>query len=180
MRSNKSLVGILMLILSPVVFGETNWEAYLEHPTSENAALVESAEYTDSISLSKNLYGDLWLLEVQVISRDREAVRLAYRLFEQSDGHYGETLSIILGRLIRIDPVLFLEELRDHRKEVVRLDALLGNHGEPYVDRFSAMQYETEERIRAIESVTNPSVREIHDECLIELRDQLERWKSTD
>lgn len=180
MRNCRFLAGILTLALSPVVFGETNWETYLDYPTSENAALVQNAEYSDSISFPEHLYQDLWLLEVQVISCDREAVRLAYRLLRESDGHYSETLDIILGRLIRIDPVMFLEELRDHRKEVVRLDALLGNQGNPYIDRFGAKRYETEERISALESVTIPGLREIRDECLIELKDKLERLKNSD
>ena len=41
-----------------VVVGETSWEAYLEHPTSENAALVQKAEYTDTTSFSEYLYYD--------------------------------------------------------------------------------------------------------------------------
>lgn len=80
----------------------------------------------------------------------------------------------MLGRLIRIDPKLFLEELLNNREKVVGYDGLLGNCGEVYVDRFLARKYELQRRYDATESVTAPELSEIKHVCLQVLQESLE------
>jgi hypothetical protein len=161
---------ILALLLSSAAFAQTPWETYLELPSSDNAARVLKTSYTDQASRVDHLFEDLLLLEIQVISMDLEAVRLAFRLLTESDGHYGEMLDIMLGRLIRIDPELFLRELKDSGNKITRLDALVGNTGFPYVDRSRAREYETEKRIEALMTVIDPHLKVIRDKCVSELK----------
>ena len=139
------------------------------NPSPDHASLVSSAQYSSGAAAPDRLDQDLAILAVQVISADREAVRLAFRLYSESDGHYSETLDIMLGRLIRIDPVLFLQELVASRR-VKRLDSLLGNLGPQFVDRFQAGEYETEERTKALQSVQAPELRRVRDECVLVLQ----------
>ena len=166
MKTTKILIMLLTLLLAGSAFAQTAWEQYLELPTPENAARVQQALYSDPSTRGRSLHEDLLLLEIQVISADREAVRLAYRLSVESDGHYSEMLDAMLGRLIRIDPKLFLQELKRHRSQVSRLDSLLGQHGRPYIDRHRARSYEDEQRIAALMTIADPSLKDIRDECV--------------
>jgi hypothetical protein len=174
MRNCFLWVGTMMLVLSPIVVAQTPWETYLEYPSPENATLVRNAQYTDSSVRDQSLAWDLSLLEVQVISRDREAVRLAFRLFAESDGEYSEILDIMLGRLIRIDPMLFLEELKGQEQNTKEMGGLLGNVGQEYVDRLGGRIYEVEQRIAALMTVTDPELLEIRAACVDELNSMLE------
>src|SRR5712691_3823702 len=85
-----------------VVQASTSWEEYLESPTAANAARVVTPTYSTTEGQYDRLVEDLQLLEVQVLSRDVEAIRLAFRLRAKADGHLGETIDVMLGRLIRV------------------------------------------------------------------------------
>ncbi len=177
------VVAVALLPVAGAVGAEaTPWERYLELPTPERAAKVETASYTDSEASSQRLLDDFALLEVQVLSRDAEAVHLAFRLRRESDGVAGEILDIMLGRLIRIDPQLFLSGLQRARAQgsapVTRLDALLGNHGSVFVDRIAAQAFETERRIEALLGVDDPALRELRDLCVAKLREDEELYRS--
>jgi hypothetical protein len=117
------------------------------------------------------IYDNLGMLKRQVLSRDPNAVRLAFRLKTIADGAFAEDLDILLGRLIRIDPTLFVRQLKEYGK-VNRLDGLVGNLGDAYVDRFDAQRLEIKKRIRALESVSDPALKELADQCIKELKHQ--------
>jgi len=161
------------LALAAAAHAETPWERYLEEPSPENAKEVLRVEYEGS---QDPYYWelDLMLLEVQVISSDPEAVRLAHRLLAESDGHSGEMLCIMLGRLIRIDPEMYLSELQASGGIEGRARCSLGMLGPEYIDRREAMAFETRERIRALESVSLPSLAPLRSGCLELLGEKLE------
>ena len=166
---------LLSVLLASAAWPATPWERYLESPTPENASYAQKAEYTDKASRDHRLFDDLELLEVQVISGDRAAVRLALRLSRDADGHYAETLDIMLGRLIRIKPTMFLREMKSHLdrdRNPYLLDGILLNYGEAYVDKLEAHHYETKKRIEALMSVTDASLSGIRDHCVSILRKQ--------
>lgn len=153
------------------------FRAYVEYPTSEHAVHVvallppKHVAYSGSPEEQETLafVQEPWqwgMLERQVISRDREAVTLAFRLFTLSDGDFTEMLDILLGSLIRIDPELFLEELFDARSYVSRLDGLLGNEGDVYVDRLSAQCLENRYRVYALSQISTVSLQALRDECI--------------
>src|SRR5262245_63430521 len=102
----------LFFALSALATAEaTPWEMYMESPTPAHAAQVAARTYrTDPSENAREM--DLGLLGVQVQAGDREAIRLAFRLLPRSDGSEAELLCVILGRLIRSQPELFLVELK--------------------------------------------------------------------
>jgi hypothetical protein len=169
----KYFVGFCVSVLLGVLplTAETSWERYLVCPSSEAAARVEQITYSPGVDEEKRLFDDLAILEVQVISRDVEAVRLALRLLGKAQGgHVEETLDIILGRLIRIDPRLFLVELK--RSGVKNWGGAVGNFGEAYVDRMDAHACEKRFRIAALRTVKDSDLRQLREACIRELEQE--------
>ena len=157
-----------------------SFEAYTQYPSTKNAIKVISllperdhVTYTgeknenDAIQF---VYQNLGMLERQVISRDPNSIKLAFRLKGIADGAFAEDLDVLLGQLIRIDPTLFLRQLKNANIQNGRLDALVGNYGDIYVDKVEAQRLETKERIRALETVSDSALKEIQDKCLVELK----------
>ena len=126
--------------------------------------------YGSSPSDPEQVFDDLALLEVQVLASDAEATRLAFRLRSKSDGHLTETLDIMLGRLIRINPRLFLTSLHEQKSPVARLDSMIANFGNAFADRASASRYESERRIAALLTVTSPRLLATRNECVALLK----------
>jgi len=155
--------------------------AYFEYPTPENAKatykylpVAGRVRGTGREIETKTIalwHSNIRILERQVISGDAEAVRLAFRLFSIADGAYSEDLDILLGKLIRINPRLFLKELLGNKERAGRfsLDGLLGNEGEEYVDLIMAQCLENRLRRAALQSVSDYPLRQIRDECTREL-----------
>jgi len=161
--------------------------AYFEYPSSENAKAayqcLPKSGHANMFGLDieketlELFYTNARLLERQVISGDAEAVRLAYRLFSITDSAYTEELDVLLGKLIRINPRLFLSELRENQK-LVGLGGLLGNHGDEYVDLIRAQCLENRLRWKALKSVTDSSLLRKRDECIRELDRQWQAYCS--
>jgi hypothetical protein len=163
-----SAVIFLLAVATAVGASPTPWEAYLNDPTPKNAASVSEVSYSAGTLDSNPVSEDLDLLEAEVLSGDRYAVRLAFRLLKHSDGHAGEALCITLGRLIRANPRLFLEELKVAGSQD-RLDALVGNFGVGFVDRPHALSQERRKRIEALKTITSPTLSKVRDACILEL-----------
>ena len=106
------------------------------------------------------------MLERQVFSRDRVAVKLTFKLRSIADGGFSEDLDIMLGTLVRIDPKLFLEELSSAKPEVQQLDHLLANEWAIYVDRMDAQCLENQLRIKSLESIKDTSLKKIKYRCI--------------
>jgi len=157
-----------------------SFEAYTQYPSTKNAIKVISllperdhVTYTGEKNESEAtqfVYQNLGMLERQVISRDPNAIKLAFRLKAIADGAFAEDLDVLLGQLIRIDPALFLRQLKNAKVQNGRLDALVGNYGDIYADKVEAQRLETKERIRALETVSDSALKEIQDKCLVELK----------
>jgi hypothetical protein len=164
--------------------GSVDWDGirkafaiYCDSPSAKHAVHVmrllprSRVEYTgrkkenDAIDF---VYDHLGTLRQRVLSRDLSASKLAFRLMTIADGAFAEDLDILLGQIIRIDPALFLQELKGYGR-VGRLDALVGSLGDSYVDRIDAQRLEIKKRIQALSSVKDPAVKELRDECIKEL-----------
>ncbi len=137
------------------------WNTYLNYPSSEDALDVyevlptKHVEYNHSSEEKRTLnyiFNELDMLEKQVYSGDRNAVKLAFKLHVIADGAFSQWLDIILGNLIRIYPELFLEELVKY-EEIIRLDSLVGNFGPIYVDKMKAHELESRLRIESLKTV---------------------------
>ena len=106
-----AVLGAIVGIAIPAL-AASPWEEYLERPTPDNAARVQSLTYSSALADPRDIERGLMLLEIQVVSRDTKAVQLAFRLLSGATGHIAERLDIMLGRLIRVDAALFLRELK--------------------------------------------------------------------
>lgn len=81
----KLLGGLLLFLLLPSAWAETEWEKYLANPTSEQAARLNKIEATDEGTKSGG-DNELQILQNQVFAQDSQAFRLAYRLCQSADG----------------------------------------------------------------------------------------------
>jgi hypothetical protein len=151
------------------------WNKYVEYPSSNNALLLSkviSDSFNKKIGLKerdmllKNIFIDIKMLEKQIYSSDKEAVKLGFELHQLTDGSYTETMDIILGSLIRINAKLFLETLCSYRNKIARLDALVGNLGPQYIDRYEAQKLEAKLRIEALSKICDPKLNKLRDECI--------------
>ena len=167
------------------------FEEYANYPTGDNAKKAidllpsEHISYTgaeDEDETIKFIYKryQLGMLERQVISGERQAVRLAYNLISIADGAFAEDLNIMLGQLIRINPTLFLEGLYEYQGLVERFDALAGNKGDVYVDRLKAQCYEMQLRIDSLSKVEAPHLKYVNNKCIEALSDSLKRYCNVD
>lgn len=174
------ILSILILVGSiRTVFCMTNWESYISSPGCDNAEKVKTVEYSSKQN-DDYLISDLQILENQVISGDKCSINLAFRLLEKSDGIIAESIDIILGKLIRIDPGLFLSALDNNRNRKIDINSLACNLGEGYVDNLSAMMYEINMRIQAIEKVRDKRLISTREKVLKVLREHLDEISSVE
>jgi len=98
---------------------------------------------------------------------------IAFDLLPLLDGAAAEETSISLGRAIPHAPLIFLIQLRDHIKNIERLDVLLGNLGDEYVDKLNESTVELKKRLQAIQNVDDPSLIQIKKTVVEEFNSQL-------
>jgi hypothetical protein len=155
--------------------------AFLEYPSPERAKAARvllpagHVSYTASADQRPTIemvYQGLPMLERQVQARDPEAVQLAFDLFAIADGAFAEDLGVLVGELIRIDPQLFLMSLHSREARFRDLGLIVGNLGEPYVDRTRAGCFELRLRIASLESVHQDAVSSVRKRCIQELKEQ--------
>lgn len=153
-------------------------------PTPENAdrllavlPTTDVASWPSDGTMDRIYTGEnLGMLERQVISRDPIAVRLALRLRNISDGGFAEDLGVILGMLIRIDPELFLTELRNAKPPVKYVEPLVANEGELFVDKQEAQCHENRLRRRAVHSVKSKNLAAMRSKVVAALDDSFTRY----
>lgn len=162
---------------------ETAWKEYIEYPSSENAlkvysllperiiTLEERKKFWDNfIKISNIIFDNLnfSILEYEIYAGERNAVKVAFRLYSIADGANDEILTMILTNLIRIHPKLYLEELKVHMhsEPIKELGWPVGYMGGIFVDRFKAQDLERKLRIKALESVKDKELMEIRDKCI--------------
>ncbi len=151
------------------------WLTYTSNPSSRNAKVIYqilSSEDFHGPVKSKAFEGGLSVLAREIEKSHRDAVKVAFRLYSVSDGHFGEELAIMLGTLIRRNPTLFLQEFKIHRDIVTRVDALVGNLGPQFVDQLDAQRKEIHRRITALRSVQDSSLAGVQAECIEQLEDR--------
>jgi hypothetical protein len=164
------------------------FESYVNYPTGANAAKVSAllpknthVKYTNETQEQDTLTfirdaSQLDMLERQVISGDREAVRLAFNLFAVADGGFAGDLSIMLGSLIRVHPKLFLDGLSEFPGLMLPIGALVGNPGYEFVDRIEARCYEYQLRIDSLKRVTEPKLKNLRDRCIEHLQKDINKY----
>jgi hypothetical protein len=185
-----TLKTIIFLLTSLTVWGqqtrwtdfENAWDNYLSKPTHDNSEKVYNllpdkvmgGDYPDDGQTGR-IFFKIDQLHKLVEQGDRDALRLAFKLFTIADGEYAEGLQIEIGKLININPKLFLQELKNHRHLIVSLDGLVGHLGQDYVDGFERQTKEKEKRIKSLNKVSDKDLIIVRDECLKELDRQVKR-----
>lgn len=165
------------------------FQAYVEYPSATNASKVtkllpesEHVKYTGSKIENEAIeviYQGLPMLQRQVEAREKQAARLAFRLMTITDGASSEALDIMLGKLIRIDPKLFLEELRKSNYIKIgqyRFDGLVGNEGDEFVDKEQAQCLEQRLRIESLSKIKENILLPLRDICISTLNDSLNKY----
>ncbi len=107
------------------------------------------------------------------------AIDVLFKMLYLTDAAYSEQLSIILGLTINDHPREFLNSLTKNYQinGIKRLDSLLGNLGEDYVDEFEKQLVELEKRYQKIKQTKNVSEK-IKSLCLYELSEQIYETRS--
>jgi len=181
---------VFFILTSLTVFGQSTkwtdfekaWDNYLSKPTHDNSVRVYSLlpdkvmgdDYPDGGQTGR-IFSKIDQLDKLVQQGNRDALRLAFKLFTIADGEYAEGLQIEIGKLVNPNPKLFLQELKNHRHLIVSLDGLVGNLGQDYVDEFEQQTKEKEKRIKSLNKVSDKDLIIVRDECVKELDRQVKR-----
>ena len=132
------------------------WHNFDNFPSSDNAIDLINILPQEPVNFSLPLFEVILesetfrKLEINAFSGDRNSVRILFRMLNVSDGAAGEYLSIELGLLIRIAPRIFLDELKNNRIFVPRIEPLVANYG-PFMGDEKAIEHERLLRIKSIE-----------------------------
>ena len=162
----RTFCGLLLLFWLHSACAETEWEKYLANPTPQQAARVTKVEASDKGDAGGD--DELQILQNQVLAQDSQAFRLAYRLYQSSDGGLAEDLGALLARTIRPHPQFFLQQVQLLNVPCSKLRWFLNMPGLEYTDRPNAKHYEIEMRKVALRSVTTSELAEVRDQCLKE------------
>ncbi len=171
------IAGFLLLVACSACTAkrEPNWaeiarrvEAYANDPSPGNAKSAIAVLPKEQVSFSgspeesdanQKIYAEkpMAVLEQQVLKRDKMSVEMAFRLLNIADGAFAEDLDIILGKLVRVDPVLFLSELQ--RANSTGLAEVVLNVGD--VDEMERTCSEWRLRKEALQTVQAPNLQVI-------------------
>jgi hypothetical protein len=132
-------------------------------PVSAEGDGQEFVELRQEIFYDKENFS---ILEEHYRAGNVNAINVAYKLKNISDGWTAEMLDILLGSIIVSRPRLFLSGLERNFEYVARLDAVLANLGPEYVDKPSDQLSVLSKRHEAISSVSDPSLESIRRKCL--------------
>lgn len=145
-------------------------DAYARNPSRKNTQLAidslpeQQTVFSDSAEETRAndiVYSErvMTTLELQVRKKDPESVRLAFKMMNIADGAFAEDLDTLVGKLIRIDPILFLSELKFSGR--VDLVGLVGNLGDSFSDKFPQQCSELNQRRRALKKIRTPELQSV-------------------
>jgi hypothetical protein len=104
-------------------------------------------------------------------SKDQKSTRFAFYLLKHADGAFSEDLSITIGKLIRIDPELFLQEFNNAINagsvKSCKMSTILGDE---FIDLPKAQCREIIKRIESIDSVRESILNDAKGKCKGELQ----------
>jgi hypothetical protein len=157
-------------------------KAYEANPSPATAAAASKAIPKTSVPITNSneetkaneaihSRGPMAVLEQRVLLKERESVVLAFRMRHIADGAFLEDLEITLGKLIRLDPALFVEELQRAQVPAKAMGGLVGNLGESFVDELERQCKEWKLRKEALLTVSAASLKKTRDQAVASLRD---------
>ncbi len=161
------------------------WKSYISNPNEKNALVVYDLlpskghvrkENSNKI-VEQLIQSNISILEEQILEGNANSLKVVFRLFTISGGAFSEELQIIIGELIKINPYLFLKELKIH-SHLVDLEKLLCNCGPKYWRDIDVYNQELIERKQAITTVDDPKLVEIKDKSINLLNANIEHLKT--
>jgi hypothetical protein len=185
---------LLFAVLSLVVFSDVAaenqnvWQIFVREPSEANYKICED-QIKDSLSgrykqfqsptFSQLMESSLGKVLALVESGNIYASHLCFQFFPLFDGYpdIQEHINVSRGRLIKVNPQLFVELLAKYQKVSEMTDAdlgtILGNYGDEYVDEWEKKVQETKERIEALKR--SKGYEDIRSRCIHVLEQKLAR-----
>lgn len=114
-----------------------------------------------------------------VTAGKREYISLAFDTIPLLDGDVAEAVFDSLGKSIKVAPVIFLINLKDHLSEINKLKAfpsLIAPTGPDYVDDVNAKIAEIKKRIDAIKTVNDHALEAVKEMLLSALDKELIKY----
>jgi hypothetical protein len=177
---------------------EINWarvreafESYCQSPSADNANMVLAAmpdsfsyqqgDFTEFAAASRYIFnGRLFkVLKKLVHKGDKPALRIALRTLYISSGR-DDMVCILIGKSIRVDPILFLEEFKASGLERAWLDLILTGFGWEDEGYPELSDREIRLRLRSLQSVDRPDLIDIRDICIERLKREQEYRRGGD
>lgn len=152
---------------------ERCWDNYIAQPTHENAVAVYKQLPNELLTqdfpgerLVNKMYEGWPQLSSKIISGNKDAVEIGFKLYAIVDGGFKEDVGADLGKLITVDAKLFLQELKKHRPLIKNLDGIVCNYGEAYINKKELRLEEADDRMRFLVNVNDPNLEDVKSECL--------------
>lgn len=142
-------------------------KAFLNYPSLENSrALRNTIPKSPAIPITAyspiDLEDDYRILENEAFAGNRYAVEVICRLLRFRDGISGKIYEATLGNLIRINPRLYLQVVKEYQEQPHVFESARG-YGLEYYSFEHAIACIYEARIQALQSVEDPDLLEIRD-----------------
>lgn len=154
---------------------EEDWKSYAADPTDENARNVYNLlpptgfvpnAAADGTAVADEILRTFQVLEGKIADKNRDAVRLGFRLFAVATGTLANALNRNLGNFIGFDPRMFLEELGSHRDLFPSLETVLGSFRIDDSMDAAGRELERKYRINVLDGVGDKSLKPLKDECV--------------
>jgi|GEM_PF-2217651 len=145
-------------------------EAFIEYPSLDNAkdlrdSFPKAPEIPRIAFTPIDLQGDYWILDYEALTGNRFAAEVICRLINYADGIAGQQYYSTLGQLIRTNPRLFLQIIKDNEELSLASESSRG-YGIEYNYFEGAIMCIYEARIQALQSVDDPDLLEIRNACI--------------
>lgn len=150
------------------------WEEFAAKPGPDTAVKVyellpdgKSAQEVELQTEVRELIAKkLHTLESRIYAGDREALKLAFRLFTIADVELQKSLIKIVGYLLRFNTRLFLEELANHEDLVPDLELLVCSFRLSAPDDAAQQKLEKNIRLKALGYIEDRNLKAIKKKCI--------------
>lgn len=151
------------------------WEEYITNPGNETALKVfeilperkeDFKEFIVQPEVRKLISEKITILQRLVYSSDRDAVKIAFRLFSIADEELIKLLEEVLGNLIKFNTRLFLEELNAHEELVTDLPGLVCSFSLMETSDNAQLELEKNIRLKSLINNEDKKLKSIKKKCI--------------
>lgn len=150
------------------------WEEFTMKPGPETAVkvyeLLPDGEKAQEVELQTEvrvlIFQKLHKLESRIYAGDREALKVAFRLFTIADVEMQKSLIKIIGYMLRFNARLFLEELAAHETLVPDMELLVCSFRLSAPDDTTQQKLEKNIRLKALGYIEDKNLKSIKKKCI--------------